>query len=388
MTDIVPIARLRCSGLPLVFLCSEAGRRDDGMAIDHHSDEGSLGSATHAVMETVVSRGDVRHTSELDIAGTAASFDVDPEELGRLVWYGIDAWRALRPRVERAGRAVTEMPLRAELAENVLLSGHMDVFAIDAETRTAYVIDWKTGRVVRAYYHQLMGYAWLVFQDNPDVDQVEVSAVWLRESEIQGYTITREQARAWQARLVGEVVNAPPNSFTTGGHCVHCPRADSCPALTSIARRDAGIFGNVAMAEQIQRGLADLSGPEIVALHRRSKIIRAMCDSLDTEVKRVVRANGSLDAGDGTEYRLRDDPKRELDALRAWPVLQELLTPEELATAIKLSISKLETAVAAKAPKRGGAAAKRELARQLEEAGAVLVGTVTKLVESKKPPTL
>jgi hypothetical protein len=83
---------------------------------------------------------------------------------------------------------------------------------------------------------------------------------------------------------------------------------------------------------------------------------------------------------DGERLEVVLEPRREIDPLAAWPVLEQRLTDAELAGCLSVSVKAIEDAVAVKAEKRKGAAAKRELAAALEAAQALHVKHVAKLI--------
>jgi hypothetical protein len=74
---------------------------------------------------------------------------------------------------------------------------------------------------------------------------------------------------------------------------------------------------------------------------------------------------------------------REVDWLKAKPVIAGLLTEEEYAPAIDASARKLEDIVGKKAGRGKGAGAKRELAEALAAAGAINQPKQRKLLEER-----
>lgn len=132
--------------------------------------------------------------------------------------------------------------------------------------------------------------------------------------------------------------------------------------------------------------LQTMPGPDFVTLHRKLKGLAARADeALKAMRAEVERRGGDVDAGDGSHLHfVKENGSRVVDALRAWPILQTRLTNKELGGAVKVSLSKVESAVAAKAGKGKGAKAKRNLAEELESAGAVSQPTITKLRDERQ----
>jgi uncharacterized protein DUF2800 len=375
---VTELLTIRASATPGAFDCAES-IRSTGMTVSASGEASALGTGCHQLLAQVVPR-DVSSTSELPLKATAEAYDLDPDELGRLTYYGIMAWKELRPLFPAA---VTEVALSATLPNGVRITGHLDVLASLPEHRLARIADWKSGMLDKSYYHQLAAYAYLVLMDDADVDTVEASIVWLRESQIETYSFTRAQAMEWANRLVTEVLDAPAGSFTTGKHCGFCPRAHDCPALFAMARRDIALFAGMD-PETAGLNLATMDAPKVVELFRRTKVVEKLCGSLQSAVRREVEARGSLDAGDGMELRFNDDSKRVIDPLKAWPVLQARLSDTEMAPAITLSIGALEDAVAEKAGRGMKGKMKQELGEALDAAGAITKKVTRKMIEARK----
>lgn len=93
--------------------------------------------------------------------------------------------------------------------------------------------------------------------------------------------------------------------------------------------------------------------------------------------------SGTVSDGDA-KLVIQARHEREIDTLSAWPLLQTRLSDTEIASCVSISPSKLDDLVAAKAPKRGGAKAKRELAKELDELGAIKYRETQSLTERRE----
>lgn len=362
---------LRCSALPRAFLCPGSVREVD-LRIESSGEPAQLGSAAHAVLDQVVTRDLTSLKDVTDLEEIAARFGVDLKDLRPLVWYGIEAWTSsLR---ETMPSAQSEVPLGASGA-GFRLSGHADVIAVgDA---VAAVNDWKSGRVDADHSHQVKGYAWLIFCLHPAVMTVHASITWLRDQEIETYTITRADADAWADRLRRRVVEWDGRTFHPGPACTYCPRSHDCPAIVASTRRDIAILSEFDPANpddlaRVENGIAALAPADAVALLRRARAIETLAGRVKDMIRRRVQQDGSLASGSGTELRLvATKGNREIDPIRAWPALHAAMSDDELATCITVSVGAVEDVVAAKAGKGKGAGAKRALAKALEDAGAI-----------------
>lgn len=358
---------IRCSSLPMLFKCARSLEEVD-IEIDSVSGPADLGTAVHKAMSSIV------HGDRPDIDMLALQFGVDKDELGRLVWYGRQAWSELKPSFPNPQDEV-------EVSAEGVLNGHIDLLSRTAGH--ARFLDWKTGRKEEAdYYAQMAGYALCIACQFPPVDFVTGTVVWLRSQSVETYAFNRRDIDAFADRLQGL-----PNSegFTYGEHCAHCRRSHECPALTAMARRDVAIFS----ADDVMAQVEAATPRELVHIRRRARALQSFADQLDESIRRRIAATGPLDSGDGYQLALvEENGKREVDALKAWPVLQGHLSDEEMAECVTVSARKADDAVAKKAGRGQGSGAKRRLASDLEAAGAVTQTKVQKLKEIRLPRQL
>lgn len=365
---------LRCSSLPLAFTCP-GSVRPPTLRIEEANAAADLGTAVHDVMRRLVNDGVT--VGGLDLRVIAQQHGVSESELRPLSWYGAKAWDEIRGTMPDA---VAELGHEIHF-EEFSLSGHLDVMAESGET--AAVVDFKTGRKDKDHYHQLMGYCLLTFDKHPAVMTIYASVVWIRDQEIETVTVTREAFNEWFAELTSDVVEWD-GAYRTGQHCVYCPRSHECPAMIEAMRRDVSVISALPM--DLDAGLAGLPAPERVAIFRRAKAITAVCERVIGAVRtNVALSGGLLDAEDGMVLRLHTEGAgRKIDALKAFPILQNVLNDEELASCLDVRISRVEQIVAKNAGRGNGASAKRVLNEKLEAAEAVTRATREVLEEVRK----
>jgi hypothetical protein len=65
----------------------------------------------------------------------------------------------------------------------------------------------------------------------------------------------------------------------------------------------------------------------------------------------AVETGGPIDMGDGTELRFVEQSRKEIDAQSGWPVLDDALDDDELASVVKIVKGKLESLIKARADK-------------------------------------
>lgn len=361
---------IRCSALPMLFACARS-LDDMELLIDSASGASDLGTATHDGMRSVV------HGDHVDVELLARRHGVDEKELGPLLWYGRKAWEELR---DSFPRPETEVVVQYK-HPHFTLTGHIDLDCnLEVEGR---FLDWKSGRKEESdYYAQLAGYATCLVLDR-GYKSVTATVVWLRSQTIETYHFTRQDVLAFVQQIDEKL--QPGSPYSHGPQCTACRRSHDCEALIAVGRRDVAIFSNLDVATAV----AQASPAELVSIRRRAKMLATFLDSLDESLRRRISQDGPLDSGDGYQLALVEEPgKREVDTEKAWPVLMNHLTDTELAACVSVSAKKVDDSVGKKAGRGKGAEAKRQLAAELEAAGAVTQPTVTKLKEIRLPKQL
>jgi hypothetical protein len=312
------------------------------------------------------------------VESAAADFRVDPTELGMMAKFGAQAWEKLE---EFFPSPVCELQMAEELpGTSVTLSGTPDLFCSDDQW--AVVLDWKGGRRDADYEHQLRGYAALLMLGDDLIETVTATVVWLRDQEVESYTIHRSHLQPWVQTLARNL--ASTGEFRPGTNCEFCPRSHECPALVAMAKRDAAILGDLAAVESLTTSVNQMTPARMAELLGKARMVSRFTDTFVSTVRaRVSAAGGELDCGDKT-LRIVESERREIDTAKAWDVLQGHLPDGALAECLDVRMSAVEKAVAAAAPPRQGAAAKRALAAELESAGAVSTTIVRSLKEFRK----
>lgn len=367
---------LRCSFMPLLFRCvGVLDAPDAELRIDATNEAAGVGSAAHEVLRSLP------ESDRLDwdaIPEAAERHSASVDEVRMLSAIGAKLW----PEIASSFRgATTELYLAHEIRPGIELTGHLDLVRIDA--RSARCGDWKTGRKDSDYSHQLRGYAALLFRDNPDLDEVTTTAIWIREREIENYTLNRAEARAWELQLL-ERVTRWDGTYRPGKHCDYCPRSHACQALQAMARRDVAAFDE-RLAERAEAELALMAPAEIVELLHKAKSVEAYATRVQAAIKAHVVRTGEV-CGAGARLSVETEEQRELDPLAAWPVLEAAgFADADFAACMKLGVSKVEKVVAKAAGRGKGAAAVRKLNEDLRKAGAVQIREVAKLTERRDP---
>lgn len=354
---------LRASRMPLAFKCAGA-TVPPALAVSENGYAASVGSAVHDVLRTLAESDYVDWES---IPSWAASHGVDPDDVFPLVRMAAKLWSTTVLRETFAG-AMTEVPLSAEIPPNLLLTGHADLMVV--RDRVARAADWKTGRGDDDYSAQMRAYAALILLENSELLEATVTVIWIRDSEIENYTMTRAGLVEWLVDLRDRVLNWD-GVYHPGKHCQYCPRSHECEASNALVRRDVAAMRDMDVAERIETSLSLMKPAAMVELHRQATSVIDVATRVRDAIKAHVMARGDVVA-DGVRLTVETQDRRELDPAKAWPVLEDLgFESADFAACIDLHVSKVEKIVAQGAGRGKGAAAVRDLSARLEQAGAV-----------------
>jgi hypothetical protein len=367
--------RLRCSALPMAFLCGGSVRRGE-LEIDEAHESAYTGRAAHEGHAQMVGTGSVDWDAVPELA---RRYDVNEKELRALLGLGQRLWNQIRDSFPNASAEVS-LSYGQELAyedQEFVLTGHVDVLGFSGGI--AYPGDWKDGRVDKPFAQQILGYCFLVLMTWTEISRAQGGIMWVRENEFEPYSMTREQAAEWLERLRAEVVRWD-GVYRPGNHCTHCRRSHDCVARKALVRRDVEVFSDnmtVARVED-ETALMAMTPDEIVEVLVRADRVRLFADRVREAIRDHVIRNGEVT---GSQYKLalQHEERRGLDTRAAWPVIESMLDDEQMPEVIEVKISKVEDLVAKAAGKGKGAAAKRQLQQALDDAGAINTTTITKL---------
>lgn len=354
LRELGVVMNLRCSSLPLIEKCPAASRTPSVVMVSG-GEEAELGNAAHEALACYV-RGWKPDLDEL-----AERYEVDRDDLGYIVQSGRQVWEKV---AQHFPSPSTEVPLEAYwLDENLLLTGHIDVLSVSGER--AHVWDWKTGYLDEDHSGQMKGYALLVLENYPRVNDVYCGVGRVRDGTVDGQVYNREQIETWWAKVVESVQG--PETFSTGRWCGHCPRGHECPSFaTSLAQ------GVRSLMERSADEVTDAE--QLVQLYDRAKLVQAACE----RAMEIVRAGvellgGRAPAGDGRELVMGQQKKTIIDFDRGNGVIQDAIGPAGMARCVQVVKGKLEEEIGKVAERRQKGKAIQAVMERLEEAGALTV---------------
>ncbi len=363
--------------MPLAFLCPGSAR-PAAIAINEDSSPARVGTATHEALRTLAETGSIPWATIPEIAARHA---VNVEDVKMLCAMAGKLWPTI---ASSFPEAMTEVPLEAHFVgrngQPIHLTGHADLLSIRGTI--ARLGDWKTGRLDADHGQQMRAYAALALLENTELTEVTVTVIWIRDGEIENYTMRADELSSWTRELIERVAEWD-GTFRPGKHCQRCKRSHECEAATAMARRDVAVIADRAMVARAEAELAMMAPADIVALHRKAELVRHYAYRVSDAIKAHIEAHGDIVA-DGVRLTVDRIEKRELDPVTAWPLLEAAgFTDGDFADCMTLGISKVEKRVAEKAGRGGGAAAVRDIAKKLDDAGAV-VRKETHLLKEKR----
>lgn len=362
---------LRCSSLPLFMKCGQSMRAE--MNIKEWFSEAELGTAVHEAARRIVLGLPVDSSA---VAVIADLYGADRDEVGFLAEAARRAWDKLTP---TPGAIVDAELAMAAVLGDVKLTGTADVDILEADRTAVTVIDWKTGRRDSDHREQVMGYCALALEAHPTVDIALAQIVWLRTNEVEAYSLTRRDMQPWRERLFEQVLDV---AYHPGTHCQYCPRKFACPAREEMSRSAVAVMGDGVVAADNVRSLRELPVEQQVALYRKAKAVAGLAADVINEVRALVVETGPLVAL-GVKLDVVEETRRNVDTMKAWPILQHFLGDEQIAQAVAVQVGKAEDLAAASAPRGEKGARRKEFNDQLMAAGAVSQYTIKKLTERR-----
>jgi CRISPR/Cas system-associated exonuclease Cas4 (RecB family) len=349
---------VRSSSLPLLMTCSNAVLNPDGLdRAETFIEPAVLGNLVHAECERLVKTGGWDPDSLRQRLSKP-----DFERAWHLFQNFLDVYREA---AKYMTSPVTELGLQAELS-HVHLTGHIDLSHMEA--KRAFVIDYKTGRQHEDHFHQMAGYAFLIWDHagRPMEYTVYVSAVYLEDKSVHSYTFNPESLLEWEKELAHQVTQP---RYSVSRKCANCSLADSCPAYLTYAK------GARAMLLDTLEGTPtwdDLTAEERGRIVDQMYLLEKAIDRVKQSLRNRVRRGGPLDVGDGKEYTLVPTDIKRVKPEVALPILQQRIGQnEDLLATLEISLDQALAAFATKAAKGKKASARRDLLQELDDAGAI-----------------
>lgn len=353
---------VRASSLPLAVICPNAVLNPDNLIrAEEHVPAAYLGTLIHRQLELLVDTG------EYDSDGLKQRLDeADFDRAEALIHNFSVVWREAKKHMPEPQ---SERYLTADF-DGFSLSGHIDLSYVDTDNLTAYIIDYKTGRVHDDHYHQMAAYAALLWAEEGKFlpgFEVHVSAIYLEDNSVTPYTFTGAQLQEW-SNEVRDLLSQ--NRYSVSRKCGTCSLAESCPAWNQYARNSIAAFlGEDGPAPK----WVDLPAEKRGDVMDRVYVVEKAISRIKASLKSAVEKHGSLATGDGKEYTLLPHVYRSLNTQRALPILRKRLGDETVSELAEINLTQAVTRFVNKTKKGGRAKARRDLLEELEQAGAIVM---------------
>jgi hypothetical protein len=352
--------------------CTNSVIHPEGMIpVEGDNETARLGTMVHALAESVV------RTGEYDLTPLRNELsDSDFARAMMLTANWLDVWSRIKPFMTDP---VVEKYLECTVqykGEPVTLTGHIDVH--QAYSDRAFIVDYKTGRQHENHYHQMAGYAYLVWADQgyPADYTLYVTAVYLEDKTTQSYTFTADSINAWSLELLAKVED---RRFVVGRKCAFCLVQGSCEAYRSYV---GGSIAALSAAPHDLKQWEEMDAVDRGELADRMYVVEKAIERAKLGLRQSVRKRGSLDMGKGYQYELVESEERGVNASKAVKVLKRNLPDWEKHARFRLD--DILVAYTRNVPRGEKGRAKAALLAELEKAGAIFTAKSTKMYRRPK----
>jgi hypothetical protein len=257
-----------------------------------------------------------------------------------------------------------------------LTFGTLDYLLINPRLCRADLVDFKFGRnpVSDAEDNpQIQAYVLGVFENLPGLESIKAHILLPRRDEVSTASYTRADMPRLRLRIETIIARASlpePELRPTDG-CLYCRKKATCAALHNHALKLAsGYSDELVLPEEVRP--SHITDPSVMA--RALQVARVMekwCESVRHHALKMRLSGVEIPRH---ELRTRSGNRKINDALAAWGVVRDRVEPDRFIACCDVSLTKLEDAVAANAPRGGTAKAKHELCESLAAVGAYEAG--------------
>lgn len=239
----------------------------------------------------------------------------------------------------------------------------IDVFGLDLEQRRALAEDWKTGRSrfgPPEEYPQTAAAALAIAWSWPEVLDVDVGLLYVENATgevhpsrgaldvfgLEAFADGLEAAMdaVGEARALVAAGGTP--TVRPGDHCSHCPAFKACPAKTAMIRQLPDVEPWQRDPAQRQRWLVERFGVGFMTPERlgetwaQLELLDEVLSALRGEIRGYVMSGTEIPLPNGWKISAVETTREDLDGAIARDVLAQLLSPEDAAQAVELSVTK------------------------------------------------
>jgi len=313
-------------------------------ALEHgpHTDQWEALSATEQQTATMC------WNQTLSVIGQWAGITDDCADSESAMWD--EGHKEVRLGLTVLGKSVPTADSKAKF----IMTGKPDLFIVDG-TR-ALVIDHKSGRgeVIESLANpQLRANAVLVWLRYPRVEEVTVAIIqpWCGKPQLARFDIhSLDAAKAWLTAVVRKEQQATAEDRCAGEWCKYCPCAGGCPTLDAantqaLAPLNLDSLPQEKAKEALFARCMEIPPETLLEMMDRRHLMMLAASAIEGAIRTRVEAGDPVICA---EWALTEGKKvRHItDAAKAFEALQEHgLTLTDMWSAVKVSISPLETAL-------------------------------------------
>lgn len=352
---------IRSSSLPLFMVCTNAVLNPDKIVPVESENEAALGGTlVHDLCEKLVKTG------EYDLKPLKQRLpEAEYDRASMLMSNFLVVWREASLVMKKP---LTEIAIAVETVR-LTLTGTIDAVDWHSFPRTAYILDYKTGRQHENHYHQMAGYAYLVWanQGYQSNYTVHVTTVYLEDLTITNYTFTAAILLEWWDEVIKQLEQP---RYTAGRKCAMCSINGGCPGYRNYTAGAIQVFNDEnAIPGSVWHDLTPEQRGEIVD---RMYVIEKAIGRIKLSLRNTVKQYGNVDVGDGKEFTLVKSTEKSLNAAKALPVLTKRLGAGIVKSLSRIPLDDMLAAYAARAAKGMKTKARQQLFEELDKAGAVV----------------
>jgi len=354
------------SGLLLAWNCLQSilGKYKVG----NTSDPSNVGTAVHEAIPLMIR--DVKP----DLHWIAEKYNVvDFDDMQKMYAYGHVAWRekGLKEKFLPGNFIKLEHKLEYQLTDNVKIVGTADLsWTYDQVTK---ILDWKSGRVKRNPWKQLLCYLLLNLEsmrfntDDSELRNFDFWGIvaWLRYWEYESKRFTYDQIMEFKDQLI-EKVSQPDPEYVRNEECEYCPRyLTDCPIIPAETR-------NIALAvADIENFDFYTHADKVPEIDAKVKILTNLCNKWK-KLRDARLRQGPIELPDNQQMVLEAITKRHIsDNRKAKDITLDHLSESETWECLSFSLTQAEKQIRSNAQKGQGASLVRSFNRDLEEAGII-----------------
>ena len=264
------------------------------------------------------------------------------------------------------------------------LSGHPDIWGLNAKGDTLIIVDVKAGYKDKSDYYepQLLGYGYLGFRKlqkstQERIKKIKLVVLWLRESmaeQFQAWTYTPDQVSGYFQNIYNEIEKVRNVSeredipLSGGDHCTYCPRFYDCPVQQQIIRSASELI----MGENTREYLETAIQKHPITVYRQLQMAEKLCRELRVVYGQIVTAHGELEQdGETISYGKPNEKIIDVDKCSIYLEDNHGIMIEEFLKSCSCSKTKLGNVISESAEQGQKGKFKMQVFEELRDAGII-----------------